>query len=79
MTALEFLRDFPYVPVTLVRGTGKEIYGRPSNSELKRWLMNGSVLINGVKPKPWDTITYPIRELIFFPDSPHRCTIYNTP
>jgi hypothetical protein len=70
MTALEYLQTFPY----LTSKEGDKL-GRPSNSELKRWLMKGSVIINGTKPKPWDTITFPIKELILCPNSPNRCTI----
>ena len=77
MKALEFLKSQEFLPAVLVRGKGKTLFGRPSNSELKRWLLNGSVLINGVKPKPQDIIEYPIRQLIFFPDSKNRCTVVN--
>jgi len=75
MTAIEFLKEFPFLPTVLVRGEGKTLYGRPSNSELKRWLINGSVIINGVKPKPSDNVAYPIKEFVFFPDSKHRVTL----
>lgn len=39
----------------------------PSNSQLRRWLDNGSVLINGARPKPTDAIEFPIREFVYFP------------
>ena len=75
MKAVDFLKEYPYLPVTLKRGEGKEIYGRPSNAELNRWLQNKSVVINGKSPQPLDEIEYPITELVFFPKSEHRVTI----
>jgi len=74
MTALEYLhehlKEFPYL-----HSTEGDKLNKPSNSELKRWLMKASVIINGVRPKPWDTIEYPITELVFFPKSKYRCTV----
>ena len=65
--AFEYLKQFPCLPVVLKRGEGREKYGRPSNSEIKRWLENGSVAINEKTPKPHDEIEFPITELVFFP------------
>ncbi len=73
--AIEFLKSYPYLPVALKRGTGREIFGRPSNSELVRWLNDGAVVINGIKPKPNDFIEYPIKELVFFPNGKRRTTL----
>lgn len=74
MTAFEYLKSLPYLPVSLQRGKGKEIYGRPSNSEIRRWLVNKSVRINGMNPLPEDQIFFPIIELIFFPTG-RTCTM----
>lgn len=46
-----------------------------SNSERKRWLENGAVLINGKKPKPFDKMELPIIELVFFPNSKRKITM----
>lgn len=51
---------------------------KASNSDIRRWLENGSVLINGVKPKPRDIINFPLEQLIFFPNNPKkRCTQFD--
>lgn len=45
-----------------------------SNAELRRWLQNGSVLINHEK-FAWDElIDFPIFSLVFFPKSEKRKT-----
>jgi len=68
MTAFEYLKAFPYLPVSIVRGHKQGLYfGRPANAEIKRWLLNRAVIINGTRPAPHDEITFPIKELIFFP------------
>ena len=75
MIAIEYLKSLPYLPVTLKRGQGKEVYERPSNSELYRWLKNGSIDINGELPQPNDEVRFPVRRLMFFPGG-HRQTTY---
>ena len=52
-----------------------EMRGKPSNSELRRWLKNGAVIVNGQRPKPGDTIEWPITELVFFPSGIQKTTI----
>ncbi len=71
MTALEYLKDHLY----LHSAEGDKLH-YPSNSELRRWLERGSVIINGVRPKPSDEIYFPIKEFIIHPDSPNRITIF---
>ena len=71
MTAIEYLKSFPFLPPS---AEGKQV-GRPSNSELKRWLEKGSVIINGVRPKPHDELTFPITNLIFFTSGKRKCTM----
>jgi hypothetical protein len=45
---------------------GKKV-GAVSNSELKRWCQNKSVIING-KPVAWDApVDYPIKSFVLFP------------
>jgi hypothetical protein len=46
----------------------------PSNSEIRRWLNQSAVLVNGVTPKAEDKIVFPITQLIFFPKSAKRKT-----
>ena len=71
MTAFDFLKNLPYLP------SSKEgcKTGRPSNSEIRRWLISHSVVINGIKPLPDDEVKMPITELIFFPKSPLKTTM----
>ena len=74
MIAIDYLKALKYLPVVLMRGNGRETYGRPSNSEIYRWLKQGSVLVNGTTPKPNDSIEFPIKELVFFPKGKRRIT-----
>lgn len=46
----------------------------PSKSEIKRWLNQSSILINGKKPKAEEDVEFPITELVFFPKSKTRKT-----
>ena len=46
-----------------------------SNSEVRRWLSNGAVEINGNRPKAEDIIAFPVTSLIFFPNGKKRCTL----
>ena len=61
--AIDFLSDMEFLPSSR---EGNKL-GRPSKSELKRWLEKGSVIINEEKPSPNDEVCYPIKSLIFFP------------
>ena len=67
MTVFEYIKSLPWLPTVLKRGQGKLVYGRPSNSEIRRWLVNRSVVINGEKSLPDDEIKFPITRLGFFP------------
>ena len=76
VTAFEYLKSLPYLPVGLIRGKRQGLhYGRPSNSEIKRWLYSHSVIINGLTPLPNDEIIFPITELIFFPEGERKTTL----
>lgn len=46
-----------------------------SNSELRRLLDSGGVIVNNVAPKAEDSFEFPIWELIFFPKSDRRTTM----
>lgn len=43
-----------------------------SNGEIKRWLKNRAVLINGTKPDWDEEISIPVNELVFFPKGNRR-------
>jgi len=46
-----------------------------SNSEVRRWLRNKAVLINGARPGPEDEIQFPITQLVFFPKAKRKTTV----
>lgn len=71
MTAWEYLLDLNEV----CQFHSRERSGKASNSELKRWLQNKAVIINGVRPNFNDTIEFPIEQLILFPKK-SRITIF---
>ena len=73
MKAIEFLKSLPrsWLPKSLDNGIRE-----PSNSQLMRWLRDRAVIINGKTPSPFDEIDFPINELVFFPSSKRRTTIY---
>lgn len=80
MTALEFVLSMrPCVPMSRERkadGTA-ENNGLASNSEIRRWLDQSAVIINGKKPKAKEMITLPVTQLIFFPKSEKsRTTVF---
>ena len=67
MNAWMFLRDLNEV----CHFTSKEIKGKKaSNSELKRWCENGSLVINGEKVKWNEEIDFPIISVVLFPKHP---------
>jgi hypothetical protein len=68
---LKYLRERGIGP-TSKEGSG---LGPPSNSELRRWLDKGSVLFNGVRPKPADEVVFPVRQLQFFPGARLQTTL----
>lgn len=70
VTAYEFILSMrPAIPFT----TGGHRVPA-SNSEVRRWLEQSAVLINGVKPKPKDVIQFPVTQLVFFPKNPNSRT-----
>lgn len=49
---------------------------KASKSELKRWLENGVVEVNGEKLEWNEPMDFPIFQLVLFPTNPHkRCTM----
>ena len=69
MKALELIYHIGIIPMSI-----EHPCTRPSKSEIKRWLNQSSVLINGKKPKAEEEIEFPITELVFFPKSKTRRT-----
>ena len=73
MTALDYLKRWSksHLPKSVERGI-KE----PSNGDLRRWLNTRSVVINGKTPLAFEEIEFPITELVFFPKSKRRTTLW---
>jgi len=70
MTAWDFLKDLH----TTCNFMSRERAGRATNSELKRWLQNQSVSINGVRMKFDQQVTFPVTEMFLFPKK--RLTLF---
>lgn len=68
-TAFEAILYLGVIPASVENPPAKA-----SNSEIRRWLDQQSVIINGKKPKAKDIVEFPITQLIFFPKSPKRRT-----
>jgi len=68
MRALDWLKELREAHIGPSSKEGTRL-GIPSNSELRRWLNKGSVLINGEAPKAAEEIKFPIWQLVFFPTS----------
>lgn len=50
--------------------------GKPSNGELRRWIKNGCLQVNGKVVKGDDIIEFPITQLVYFPNNnKQRCTV----
>lgn len=82
-TAYNLLCRIKHIPCAdrTVHAVGSILFGKPcSKGERRRLLQNKAVQINGKRPAPDDEICFPIRELVFFPNSQERkCTmIYET-
>ena len=71
ITAHEFLCSITHVPCGMNGNKPVEA----SKSERRRWLENKAVIINGMRPEPDDEVTFPITELVFFPNSQRKCTM----
>lgn len=69
MTALDFIFHLGVIPMSIERK--EEVASR---SEVRRWLNQQSVVINGKKPRAMDEIDMPVEQLVFFPKSQKRRT-----
>lgn len=66
MNAWEFLMDINKVCFFMSR----ERTGKASNSELKRWVKNQALKINGENVKWDEEIDFPIISVVLFPKHP---------
>ncbi len=67
-TFWQFLRELHEVCHFQTR-EGKKV-GRASSSELKRWIQNRAVVVNG-EPVAWDEpVDFPIFSFVLFPKNP---------
>ena len=73
MTGWEFLRSLHDVCHFQTR-EGKKV-GRASSSELKRWLQNNVVLVNGESLKWNERMDFKINSVVLFPKSNGRITL----
>lgn len=65
-TAWQFMLELN----TVCHFTGRERKGKASNSEIKRWLQNQAVVINGEKVRWDEPIDFPISSVVLFPKKP---------
>lgn len=49
--------------------------GEASNGELKRWIQNGAVVMNGEKKKWDEEVNFPVNSLVIFPKGKRRTTL----
>ena len=70
MNAWEYLRKLH----TVCHFHSRERDREATNSELKRWLCNQSVLLNGRRIKWNEEVDFPVDQLVLFPKS-NRTTI----
>jgi hypothetical protein len=69
-TAFEFVWWFGVFPMSIEKPPDKGTPASwPSKSEIRRWLDQQSVIINGKKPKSKDIVQLPVTQLVFFPKS----------
>ena len=76
MTVMQWLNSLrPAIPLSIERGEDKTGSHRPmSNSELRRHIQQGAVLVNGERVGPHDEVNFPVFSLVFFPKSAVRRT-----
>lgn len=70
MKSLQVIHHIGVIPMSIERTCTVA-----SGSEVRRWLKNKAVLINGETPGPEDEVTFPIRQLVFFPKSKRKTTV----
>lgn len=74
MTAWHWLTELHQVCRFQTR-EGKKT-GKASTSELKRWLQNGAVVVNGEKLIWNEEMNFPINSVVLFPTSKNKVTLF---
>lgn len=72
-TAFEVIKHLGVIPMSIETKEG-EAPRPPSDSEVRRWLDQSAVIINGKRPKAKDIVEWPITQLVFFPKSEKKRT-----
>lgn len=70
MNALAVIKHIGVIPMSVERKCE-----HPSGLELRRWLDQGAVIINGKTPKAAEEVEFPIEQLVFFPNAKRRTTV----
>jgi hypothetical protein len=70
VNAMEVIKHIEVIPMSVEKPCTK-----PTNGELRRWFESKSVVLNGVTPKPFDEVEFPIESLIFFPKGKRKTTV----
>jgi hypothetical protein len=73
MNAFDVVKYIGAIPMSIETKEG-EPPRQPTDAEIRRWLDQSAVIINGKRPKAKDTVEFPITELIFFPKSAKKRT-----
>lgn len=68
MTALEFLKGLHEV-CSFQSKEGAKV-GKASNAELKRWITNKALRINGESVEPHEEIDFSMFSVVLFPNHP---------
>ena len=71
MTYWDFLKEINKTCQFMSR----ERTGKASNSEIKRWLQNKSIIVNGDRPNFDDEVIFPIESMVLFPKK-NRVTLF---
>lgn len=69
----ELHRDCCFMSVEVSHSSGAK---RASNSEIQRWIEQGSLHINGERVTPKEDVDFPVFSVVLFPNSKkRRCTL----
>ncbi len=69
-TALEVIESIGVIPMSVEKPCT-----RPTRSEIRRWIAQKSVVINGVTVDTKSVVEYPITQLVFFPKGKRKTTV----
>ncbi|WP_309385753.1 hypothetical protein [Cerasicoccus frondis] len=72
MKAIDILSNIAHLP--MIERNGKVL--KASKKEVRRWLDQKAVVMNGERPAPNDEFETPLTELVFFPNSPSKRTTF---